>query len=580
MSVSPAAEITGSGHLPFSITSGGDIINGGLLQNIQLNIGGTGVDQTTLDPILTNVGLQVAEDAEVLIRSQSFDIDGGIQVGLDSTVEIVNTFGGSDRLLSSNLSGIGLVDLKADMQVYPSLLFSLGTGSLQNGSGGFLLDNATLELFGTLTNLGRFRFLSGTLTGGGPFINANDGWAYVTSGGPGASSVSILNYGNFEVQGQFTQNTAQFVNDRTLTLRPVTGGVIFDGTGSVLNRGDFSLEGDVYTNSRVTTTFTNESTVRVVNGILRFEGTVTNVTPEGDLDGGGDWNAEDNGVIIYPGGVLFKEVKGGTRVGLSGTGDIPALAALEGVSEESTLALDTGAGLSVAPSTGIFYLDVASDLLVFYDSVFQLFATMLINNSSLVAVGPSGQVNVQNDINLGDESTVDSIIPELQGIVILARHPGPGRPAGVPEVPEGTLPPTVTTPLLNNHGRVLPSERGAVGTLQLTGDYFQHDNGHLFINVADSGADLLAIDGDATLGGTLELRRVIGFDPVIGQPYTILSTTGSRNGTFDEVDTLDTVRVIYNPQGVEVIYNVLGPMEVFSSGFETGDTAEWSTVVP
>lgn len=90
---------------------------------------------------------------------------------------------------------------------------------------------------------------------------------------------------------------------------------------------------------------------------------------------------------------------------------------------------------------------------------------------------------------------------------------------------------------LFNNGTVSPGTAGALGTLAIRGNYVQGANGVLNIRLGSGGADLLDIDGSATLGGTLNLGALGGFLPADGAAANfIVARRPGDAGTFAQVN--------------------------------------------
>ena len=93
---------------------------------------------------------------------------------------------------------------------------------------------------------------------------------------------------------------------------------------------------------------------------------------------------------------------------------------------------------------------------------------------------------------------------------------------------------TIIANLVSNHGTISPGS--AAGTLTVHGEYIQSLGGKLLIElgglVPDEEYDILAIDGVATLGGTLETAFLGDFSPEIGDYFDIVTAT-SFVGDFD-----------------------------------------------
>jgi len=118
----------------------------------------------------------------------------------------------------------------------------------------------------------------------------------------------------------------------------------------------------------------------------------------------------------------------------------------------------------------------------------------------------------------------------------------------------------------------------ATTTLQLVGDYVQGAGGRLHIEISTGGSDVLAIDGNASLAGKLELK-ILGAVP-LGSMFTILTTVnGDVTGEFDEIVAPDLYTVTYWPQSVTLVLDEI-VTGIFGDGFESGDTNNWSSQVP
>jgi PKD domain len=88
---------------------------------------------------------------------------------------------------------------------------------------------------------------------------------------------------------------------------------------------------------------------------------------------------------------------------------------------------------------------------------------------------------------------------------------------------------------VTNAGQVIPGGTGAAGTLTINGNYTQTATGALDINIggltADSHYSQLAVSGAATLGGTINLALINGFQPAFGNTFQVL-IFGSSSGNF------------------------------------------------
>jgi hypothetical protein len=77
-------------------------------------------------------------------------------------------------------------------------------------------------------------------------------------------------------------------------------------------------------------------------------------------------------------------------------------------------------------------------------------------------------------------------------------------------------------------------EEHGYGTIEISGNYIQHQGGQLNLDIGFEEIDRLIIQGTATLGGDLQL---FGFFPYLdpGTTFEILTAAGGIVGTFDQV---------------------------------------------
>lgn len=104
--------------------------------------------------------------------------------------------------------------------------------------------------------------------------------------------------------------------------------------------------------------------------------------------------------------------------------------------------------------------------------------------------------------------------------------------------------------VFNQAGVVAPGGPTRTGVLSIIGDYTQGPHGALWVRLGDGGADRLAVTGQASLAGTVELS---GFGPVtLDTPYTVLAANAVTGG-FDKLITdfafLET-SLSYSPSAV------------------------------
>jgi outer membrane autotransporter protein len=152
----------------------------------------------------------------------------------------------------------------------------------------------------------------------------------------------------------------------------------------------------------------------------------------------------------------------------------------------------------------------------------------------------------------------------------------------------GTLIGTGTLGSLRNDGLVAPGN--SVGTLTVTGDYTQSSTGILEIEIAadGSGADLLAVGGSASLGGTLAARTEnqasLVLNPAMDGTYTVLTASGGVTGQFGSAPsgTSGAFRwgTLYNPNDVQIVIDYVGFTAIQTATATVATSALTPAVIP
>ena len=111
---------------------------------------------------------------------------------------------------------------------------------------------------------------------------------------------------------------------------------------------------------------------------------------------------------------------------------------------------------------------------------------------------------------------------------------------------------------LVNSGIVSPGD--SPGTLTVNSNYIQNAGGTLRIQIAGLAAsqhDLLAVNGHASLAGTLQLIGLGGFTLHVGDQVTFLTANGGVSGSFGTVQNQLTTGTLVNVQVVDLPNSVV-----------------------
>ena len=251
----------------------------------------------------------------------------------------------------------------------------------------------------------------------------------------------------------------------------------FTNAGTVTNNGSW-LNGSVFVNSGV------------VNNLGTFQNSESNV----QIVSGGAINNSLSGSISNTRGAGFAVLNGGT---LNNSGTFS-------VDSQSTFTMAAGSSV-INNVTGQMNLS---------------------SNSLQVAVGG-------NLLNNGSITMVAAPITGTGGLIL--------PPPTLVISPTGTLSGTgYVNGSVSNFGTVRPGD--LTGTLTIEGVYQQMAGSTLDILLGGANAGQfgeLDVNGDAALGGTLDVELYAGFDPESGEIFEILS--GNISGAFADVSlpTLD-----------------------------------------
>jgi autotransporter-associated beta strand protein len=396
---------------------------------------------------------------------------------------------------------------------------TISAGTLQIGDGG-----TTGNIAGNVTDNGVLVFdrsdsvtFAGLISGKGKVEQIGTGTTVLiadnTYSGGTTISAGTLQLGNGGTSGSITGNVIDngaLAFDRSDVF---TFGGLISGTGSVqqIGMGTFVLTAD--------NTYTGETIISAGTLQLGTGGTV----------GGIVGNVINNGILLFDRSNAFTvpgTISGRGRVEQIGTGTTVLIAdnTYSGGTTINAGTLQLGNG----GTTGSIVGNVTdSGTLAFDRSDILTFSGLISGTGGVEQIGTGSTVLTAANTYTG-QTTVDDGSLIVDGSI--------ASPETVVN-PGGTL---AGTGLIGgnvvNNGIVSPGD--PTGTLTISGNYAQNSSGTLRIGVSGTAPGqfgVLAVNGHATLGGTLQLVSINGFLLAVGNKLTFLTAVGGVSGTFSSI---------------------------------------------
>ena len=490
---------------------------------------------------------------------------GGTLTGTGSIAGPVTVANGGIVNGTGSIAGPFMVDSGGSLNVLSAASFTTSGGSVIGGgpSNGRSSPNngfgvATISGPGsTWTNtgslfVGGFVDASGTIHPGTGMLTIADGGKVTTTGGnpevPDGIGGGAGSIGNAVVTGAGSQLTVAHnfgvgIVGGTGTLTVENGGAVaIDGITGVGLGIDQFLGGsgalNVLSGGTVTTNVSAFLGAGEATGIATVSGAGSTWSINGPLfvggqpdlqlgPGAGTVNIADGGIVRATGGVTLAPEAG--SFGTLNIGAAPGSPPVApGTLDTPTVTFGDGTGVINFNHTATDY--VFAPAISGPGAVNQLAGTTILTaaNTYTGATTITGGVLVV-DGSLGDTPVVVTSGGTLSGSGSIA---GPvtigsgGKLAGTSSI---AGPVTVA-----NGGVIAPGN--SIGTLTLGGNYVQDPGSTYEVELGAPGqSDLIAVGGQATLGGRVEATFVGGFTPTLGNSYTILTAGGGILGTYSSV---------------------------------------------
>jgi hypothetical protein len=559
-------------------SSGASTLNApaGLTNTGTLHITGADGPPRTFTGALTNQGtITIDASYELSIPTgSSLTDDVGGTIDVEGSLDVGGTYTQGDGSVTTSpvsLLGGSTVDITgtgaASMLVAPSETVGV-SGALVAGQtltvqgeddcGGS--DPSTVNVTGPFTNAGTIVLQhigscsSGLVTLNVPSGLTNTGTLHVTgtSGGPAAFTGTLTNKGAITIDAS---NTLSVPNGSSLT-NDVGGSIDVEGAlvvagGLVQGAGSIDVAGSV----QVSGTYTQGGAGAVTNNpVSLMDGSTASITGSG-------------GVRLLVGPSETVGVSGGLVSGQTLTAEGENACAGNEPSTVNVTGPFTNAGTIVLQhigscSNGLVTLNIPSGLT---------------NTGTLHAAGANagsetltGALTNQGTITVDSDQTFSTALDQIGGSTIVGSGANLDVTGGGPLTMEGGAlsgPGTVTGSVNNTGGQVGSGVSPA--TLTLSGDYSQGAGGSLDVAVdgtAGGQFSVLAVGGDATLGGTLALLPSPSYasSAALGDTVSFLTYGDTRTGTFAtttvgaQLDGGKTYAAVYDDANNEV-NAVVGP---------------------
>ena len=250
----------------------------------------------------------------------------------------------------------------------------------------------------------------------------------------------------------------------------------FSGSGTIINEGTINNSNYLYTNG----TLTNNNTINNNNGATLYNNNTLNNT--------GTINNSGTGIITNSGTGTLNIGVGGTSGTLTGNVSNSGSLVFNRSNDSSYAGVISGTGTVTKSGTGTITLSGGNT----YSGITTVGAGTLLLTGS---ISSSLLTTVQSGATISGTGTTGDLT-------------------------------------INSGGFVTPGDN-AIGTLNISGDYIQ--NGTYTCDVNSGGTtDLIAVTGNATLGGTLNVVPAGTFASGQSVTYTVLTST-ELNGSFASV---------------------------------------------
>ncbi|HIJ26789.1 MAG TPA: hypothetical protein HPP79_14105, partial [Gammaproteobacteria bacterium] len=450
--------------------------------------------------------------------------------------------------------------------------FSVGTVNIGNNASSSTILNLTATSPETLTNDGIINLTNGLLHGDSEIqistetlLNNDSGIINVQQGLGGSNSVrtidgSLTNNGTINLTHDltvylyssdvFTQHgTVDLGADTTLTVQYGTMVVgsdsIFTGTGDInfadttaLNLDSDFISAHTMAASGTLTIGSTDATAHTFenDGTLTLTG--DSISSTINLNNDGTLNIDS--YYTYVDGGFHNATLGTTNIGNS-TAYLNklSLSSASGLTNDGTINITS----NYSSSNGYGELEVTNGTLINNGTIHIFQGAGGVNTNHLIdgAVNntSTGLIDIDHNLtvtNFGSSITNSGTIDIASGATATLSGSGTMLINDIGATIQGGG--SVTVDMLTNSGTIGPGN--SAGTLTINGDFVNNSDGVINLEVGGTNSgeyDQLVVNGNATLGGTLNISILNGFTPGSAFTLKLLDVSGSVSGIFTTVNT-------------------------------------------
>ena len=527
-STTNSLEFNTAGNLTVTLSGANTIQSGGIL------VGSTATSGTIAGGSITTGS--AGGDMWIYLNGKPLTINSVIADNSTSSMSV----GGSSTL---TLGGINTYAGQTNIASGATLAIA-STGGLASSGTVNIAAGATLSvasggtITGAITDNGAFNVAAGETIGG--VVSSPSSLGSITeTGGPAGIATVPLGGGTFATVTVVTSGTLH-LNTQPGTSTTITNGLAgtgvidFGGTGSTTLATKLGTAGQLFVLTSGAVTVNNarqmSDNVEVDGGFLTVLGDRFGYNQTGET------YLQTGGVVYIPSSDTY-----GVRMGCdSGVGS--GQVAVTGTQSGGLYLINNGFSIGGTSASASSSFLLSGGVMDIYTGGLNLGADTGGSSTTAFTLSGSGTLLVATSTINGNQGSGAKQNFIFNGGTLAAlgidmtKLTTTGATTGVATSPGATL---------NNNGGVLaPGNLGIAGKTAITGNYIQSGNAALSValggvTVANAFQNLgvgtysgyVTVSGNATLGGSIEIGVVPGFEPTSANTFTVLNDTGVLSGT-------------------------------------------------